>query len=569
MNFINAFLLSLFMKPAGFYKRLGVDITKLKSLLTCKLIMDDRQPFSFGQSRQKETKEPVNNSTWLALGVYSLMGLLFIIFFFFGESPILHFTAFFSIYIVMLTLSLIIDFTRVLIDVRDNFIILPKPVNDRTFLVARILHIAIHISKMAIPLFLPAAIVVIIQHGIGGLAAFLLALLLATVFSIFLINATYLAILRFSKPEKFKSIINYLQIGFTILVYGGYQLLPRLINKSLLEKFDLNELPWINAVPSYWFASLWQMVTQPVWIPNLIIGSFLAIGMPVAGIYLVVKVFAPAFNQKLSLISGTSDNAPTLLSKGKKSLSWGDRISKWITSPGPEQMGFDLSWRMMLRSREFKMQVYPGIGYILVLLIVFMFQKNNLYASSFLINNPENRFGILVVLYSPALLIMAAASQLHLSQSWKASWIYQMSPAQKPGQIINGSIKAVIAQFMILPFLLIGISGISLNGVAMLPSLLLSAGMQTMMLYLVSLINNAYLPFSQPITKSGGDGTSVANGILAMIIIGIIVFIHWGIFSNIWLVLTLAVVSLSITWLIHKRITNKPWRRISFAKDLA
>lgn len=569
MNLINAFFLSLFLKPKWLYKRIGVDITKLKSILTCKLIMDDRQPFSFGQSRHKEINEPVNNTTWFSIGIYFLMGLLFMVFFFFGESPILHFTSFFSIYLVMLTLSLIVDFTRVLIDVRDNYIVLPKPVNDRTFLIARILHIAIHMSKMAFPLSIPAAIVVIIQHGPGGLAAFLFSTFLATAFSIFLINATYLAILRFSNPEKFKSIINYLQIGFTILIYGGYQLLPRLIDNSILEKLDLNGLPWINAVPSYWFGALWQMLTHPAWNANLVLGSLLAVFMPVAGIYLVVKVFAPAFNQKLALISGTSDRVPALTASGKKKPGWGDKISSWITSPGPEQMGFDLSWRMMLRSREFKMQVYPGIGYILVLLIVFMFQKNNFHASSFLINNPDNRFGILVALYSPALLIMAAASQLHLSQSWKASWIYKMSPAQKPGQIISGSIKAVIAQFMILPFLLIGISGTILNGVAILPSLLLSAGMQTLMLYLVSLINNQYLPFSQPITRSGGDGTSVANGIIAMVIIGIIVFIHWIIFSTTWVMLTLAAISLSITWLIHKNIINKPWKRIIFAREQA
>ena len=97
MNLINAFLLSLFLKPKWLFKRMGVDLNKLKSILTCKLIMDDRQPFSFGQSRQKVANEPVNNSTWFSIGIYFLMGLLFMIFFYVGESPILHFTSFFSV----------------------------------------------------------------------------------------------------------------------------------------------------------------------------------------------------------------------------------------------------------------------------------------------------------------------------------------------------------------------------------------------------------------------------------------------------------------------------------------
>jgi hypothetical protein len=566
MNFINAFLLSIFLKPAGLFERLGVDIIKLKSLLNCKLIMDDRQPFSFGQSRQRQTNEPVNNTTWLALGTYFIMGLIFIMFFFFGESVIVHFTAFFSMYMVMLTLSLIVDFTRVLIDVRDNFIILPKPVNERTFLVARILHIAIHISKMAIPLCLPAAIVAIIQHGIGGLAAFIIAALLSTVFSIFLINATYLAILHFSKPEKFKSIINYLQIGFTILIFGSYQLLPRLIDKGVLENVDLNGLVWVNALPPYWFAALWQIVITPVWNINLFIGAFLAICMPVAGIYLVVKFFAPAFNQKLSLISGSSDSVPSLLSTGKIKPTWGDKISAKITKPGPEKMGFDFTWRMMLRSREFKMLVYPGIGYLLVFFVVFSFKGDGLQTSSYLISNPENQIGILAVLYSPALLMMSATSHIHLSQSWKASWIYQMSPAEKPGHIISGSIKAVIAQFMLLPFLIIGIAGIALNGITIIPAFLMAVAMQTMVLYLIITINNKSLPFSHPITKSGGDGTSIAFGIMALILIGLMALLHWLIFSYTWIMLAVTVTALLITWQLQKQIVNTLWMKINFAK---
>ena len=38
----------------------------------------------------------------------------------------------------MLAMFLITDFSHILIDVKDNFIILPKPVSSQTFLVARL-----------------------------------------------------------------------------------------------------------------------------------------------------------------------------------------------------------------------------------------------------------------------------------------------------------------------------------------------------------------------------------------------------------------------------------------------
>jgi len=62
-------------------------------------------------------------------------------------------------------MTLIADFTAVLIDVRDNFIIIPKPINDKTFVLSRLLHIFIHLCKSVIPMCLPALIMLAVQNG--------------------------------------------------------------------------------------------------------------------------------------------------------------------------------------------------------------------------------------------------------------------------------------------------------------------------------------------------------------------------------------------------------------------
>ena len=68
----------------------------------------------------------------------------------------------------MLSATLISDFTSVLIDIRDNAIILPKPVNDSTVIVARLLHIFIHICKIVVPMSLPGLVMMIVEYGPGG-----------------------------------------------------------------------------------------------------------------------------------------------------------------------------------------------------------------------------------------------------------------------------------------------------------------------------------------------------------------------------------------------------------------
>jgi hypothetical protein len=287
--------------------------------------------------------------------------------------------------------------------------------------------------------------------------------------------------------------------------------------------------------------------------------------MPVAGIYLVIKVFAPAFNQKLTLITGSSDGGQLEAIKGNIKPLWGNKLGTLLTTPGPEQMGFDLSWHMMLRSREFKMQVYPGIGYVLVLFIVYTLKSGGFHADSFDISNPENRFAILSVLYAPALLIMGATAQIPLSPFWKASWIYQMSPIEKPGRIICGSTKAVMAQFMLIPFLLIGIFGIIVNGLAILPAWIMAVSIQIMLAYLLSIINVKSLPFSKPPEKAGSSGNFI-KVMLTLVLISGLVFLQWSIFSYSWLMLATAALALIITLLLNKQIANTPWNSISFAK---
>jgi hypothetical protein len=566
MNFIHAFLLAFFLKPAKLYKALGIDVAKLKSILTYKLIMDDRQPFGLGNWQQRQSGQPVSNATWLAIGMYTLMGLLFMAIFFFGDAALLQFTIFFGVFLVMVTLAIVVDFARVLIDVRDNFILLPKPLQDRTLLASRILHITIHISKMVVPLSLPSLIVIGFLHGIIGLLAFMFALVLAVVFALLLINVTYLAILTFSKPEKFKHAISYLQIGLTIAIMGGYQIVPRLISESFLNKLDLKGWVWSNAIPSFWFASLWQWLVQPEWNKNILIGSILAIVMPLIGLFLVIRIFAPAFNQKLSLIAGSGETKVTVTKSGSIKRGFGELIGEKITQPGPERMGFDFCWKMMLRSREFKMMVYPGIGYIIVLLAVFIVQRGEFTLEQFALNSPGNTFLKLAILYFPSLLLLSAITTFHLTPLWKASWIYELSTTPKPGKIISGATKAVMVQFMFVPSILLGFFGFAINGLFFLPVLLLALSLQVMLGYILQISYGAYLPFSQPFNGSGGDAASIAKGFMALFVIGLLGFCHWLVLDKVWLSMVLTLGALYLSWLMNKSIEQTPWKNISMVK---
>ncbi|MCG7858963.1 hypothetical protein MD537_18445, partial [Flavihumibacter sediminis] len=155
----------------------------------------------------------------------------------------------------LLSATLISDFTSVLIDPRDTQILLPKPVNDRTFLLARILHIMVHLFRVIVPMLLPAIVYLAIDYNLAVVTRFLISAALASLMAIFFINALYLLIIRVTTPERFKSIIAWFQIGFMILIYGAYQVMPRATAMENLQQFTVSDYNYVRFLPPYWFAA--------------------------------------------------------------------------------------------------------------------------------------------------------------------------------------------------------------------------------------------------------------------------------------------------------------------------
>ena len=132
----NKYIIKFILLFKPIFNRFGVDAEQLRIILLTKLKMDDRKPNIYNQQRQKKKKE-TNNSSWLTMLMLVFMGAFMAIFLAIVKQPYIGHTIYFSAFMVMLAVTLISDFTSVLIDVRDNYIILPRPVSSSTFTVSR------------------------------------------------------------------------------------------------------------------------------------------------------------------------------------------------------------------------------------------------------------------------------------------------------------------------------------------------------------------------------------------------------------------------------------------------
>ncbi len=570
MNFINQALLKFVLLPKKLYCKNGVNTNQLQNILTAKLLMDDRRPalLMASRRRQKESKK-INKATLTTMFVSALMGCLFLFSFALNTAIIAQLTFYFTYFIFMLASTLISDFTSVLIDVRDNYIIMPKPVSDRTMLLARLLHIFIHICKLVVPMLLPGLIYMGIHYGIAGWLLLLFSGLLTVIFSIFLVNSVYIIILRITKPEKFKNIISYIQIAFAVVLYASIQLLPRMIGKVENFDFHFSNSSWLIFLPTYWFAAAWNVTYNLQGTPLENSAAICAWLLPFFCLWIVIRFLAPSFNKKLSLISNTANDAAPATSATHKTIrktNFSASVAKFITKPGAERMGFLFTWYMMARSRDFKMKVYPSIGYLIVYIALFSFNAKHLSLRDIQEQTTQGRVVIITALYFSSLLLSMAVTQLVYSEKYKAAWLYFITPVNVPGEIINGAVKAAIVKFFLFFILVLAVPGIALAGISFIPNLLLAVVNQLVICYALVYLGNKELPFAKNQSIEVKAGNFMRN-LFRMIIPFSIAVLHYFIYTSMPLVILVLIVSGAAFWVIMDSVKKFSWTVIKTGFD--
>jgi ABC-2 type transport system permease protein len=562
MNKIDKFLLNFYLTFLRLLKIKNLDFYQLKLILQTKLLMDNRRTPALNRGRRKVEKE--NNSTSAMTIISSfVVGLFLLISFAVGKDLAVNLTVFFSMFIFMLAATLISDFTSVLIDVRDNLIILPKPVNSRTVVTARLTHIAIHITKITLPMVIPSLVAVVRLSGFRPFLPFLLMVFLAMLFSIFLINAIYLLILKITTPSKFQSIITYFQIGFAIFIYAFYQLFFKLIDSSLLSGIDLADYYMLRFIPSFWYAKATVFLyTFELTSLNIICFS-LAIAGSLSSIYLVIKYFAPSFNQKLALIGTSGDQGERgYIDKQKKKESGIlNRISQLISKDNIERAGFLFTYRMMARSREFKLKVFPSIGYWIVIFVVMIYKSSNESVSDLANLDSKGKSALLLLIYLSSILPSSVFANIAYSSKNQASWIFFASPMKNPGNFLAGALKAIIVYFYLPVTLLLSIVSLIVFGFHIMPNLILALCNVLIIYLLMAIIWFNHFPFSMPIIHGNPKMFLILIVITVTLLLGY--FHFYLIFNNLLIVCISIPVVLSLGYFLFSIIRKKSWADIA------
>lgn len=531
--------LNILDKFKAIYTKMGVDYESMRLILSMKLTLDSRRTSTVMQNSNSGGDKEDKNSFNKALIMYAIMGIFIGIITMFPFNIMYTYTIVFGMFMFFILTIFISDFSSVLLDVRDKNIIGTKGVDNKTINAAKLTHICYYIFLTSLALSW-LAIIGSFKSGILIGVIFILELMVIDIFMVVITALLYLLILRFFDGEKVKDIINFVQIGLTIIMTISYQFLGRMfdiVDINIVYKSNI----WNLILPPMWFASPLHAINGGQINEIIIILIVLALIVPVIAISLYIKNTSK-FEDSLSKLNIVKDSE-----KEKKHRLF-YRIGKWTCRNNEEKAVYDLSSSIIKREREFKLMTYPSLGFNIVfpLLFIFMYSMDSISE----IKNISLHMSLNI--YWFIFMVPTLLMTLQYSNDYKAAWIYETAYISDKSNVYKGAYKALLANILLPLYLFESIIFIVIFGIKVLPILITAFVFLLVFIVIEHMLGKNTLPF----TLKFGDvnkSQNLINTLLGMVILCVGVGINYLALSNVYALVAYSTILMFVAFILWSK----------------
>jgi uncharacterized membrane protein len=554
---MNLFILWILDRFQGLFRFWEVDYNQLRLIVEVKLTMDNRRTYTaFRQTTQPDAEK--NNRFLAILLWYAFMSLIMGgIFVFLLPSLFWSGTFFFGYTMFVIGMALVSDFSNILLDTADNQIILPLPVNSKTLLFARIVHIISYLLLINLAVSLFPSIMFGFKYGWVAGSLILLFSFQNSLLVVALANLFYLLVLKFSSEEKLRNIINSVQIFTTVFFAAAYQLIPRMLNTSDLVDKDISIYWWNYLIPPFWFAASAEAITHNYYTPDYLTFIGLMTIIPIFTFWLINKYLAPVFSQRIALLgTGVAGNETVSLKNVDNRKTLSEKLSVFFTRSVIEKTGFELAWKLTSRDRKFKLRTYPAFGSIIPIILVTFFKNGSSFTENF--DDIRQSHVYFFIIYIAALIPLVFFQNMAFSDDFKASWFYRSTPLDTPGKLLAGALKAVLVKTFVPIFFCIGLLLFFIWGTKILPDLLLGFIIQLLFTQVYILASKHYFPFSAELTQSEQTGSGLK--ILGIMVVESLTgYLHFTVSKIDYVAIVASVVLIPVVVLVYERYKKIGW----------
>ena len=539
----------------SFFRWLGADYEILRHIVELKFIMQNRRPMAaFSNYNSRNTNQDPNNSFWIMVGLLGFFGLFMGLLLFVIDVPYYAYSLPFAYTMIMSMMTLVTDFSTLLLDTNDNAILLPRPVNSRTILLARLVHITTYVLILSFGIAFFTIVFTLFKYGLVAFFVCILAVILLAILSVFFTALLYILLMKFTSEERLKDIISYFQIAFTMLVTIGYQLVGRVFDWLDLDNLQTTVQTWHYALPPLWMSGAMELAIKH----NFSFGYFavIAVVVPLASLWILVRFLAPGYNEKIAQL-GTGDGGgaeKTVNQKRHGFVSW---VASKVTSTPLEKATFELSWKVTSRDRRFKMRTYPSLGSLIPM--VFILGKNIFDPSEW--QNLSGGYSFLLIAYMGHIISATFYSQTIFSEDFKAAWVYFTTPNDSPRDVVMGNIKAVLLKFYTPFYLLISGFILFIWGPKAIDDLVL-AYLMSWCLTFFEIISSSQLklPFAKSPAEQKEAGQSMQI-VIFFVLLPLCGVAHWGLTFIPYAVPAACVLAFFLARILYKRYNKLTWEK--------
>lgn len=457
-----------------------------------------------GLQKSGAPKSVATKLTW-ALVIYALVGLVALTFLrqpVFVLSVYLHAMTF-----VFLGMFVAASSGEMLFNKDEADILMHRPITSRQLLWAKI-AVLVRVSLWLAGAFNLAGLFVGVAVPDGNWLYPLVHLLSSSLQALFCVGAVvviYQLCLRWFGRERLDGLMTTAQVLIAVGAVLGGQIVPQIILRTGSKVGLTTDSWWISLLPPAWFAGLDDAVAGSGRYGSWILAGFALIATMVV-LWLAFGKLAHDYGAGLQMLNESTATRP-----GRRaSRRWFDLLVKmpplsWWLRDSVSRASFLLVAAYLVRDRDVKLRIYPGIAPFLAMPVIFLVQDFARHGGG------GGGFGVAFSGSYLGLIPMLGLNLLQYSQQWQAADLFRAAPMSGPAPLCHGARRAVLC-ILTLPVLvvfgLVAWFGKS-DGSSLL---LLVPGIIAMPVYaLVPNLRGACVPLSLPTeeAKSAGRGMSM------------------------------------------------------------
>ena len=390
---------------------------------------------------------------------------------------------------------------EVLFNKEESDILLHRPVTPRALLRAKV-GVLVQVSLWLAGAFNVCGLLVGVGARDGGWSFPLVHAIstgLEALFCTGCVVLTYQVCLRWFGRERLEGLMTTTQVFVAIAAVLAGQLVPRMMmGEGGKMRLSTNSW-WVSLLPPAWFAGLDDALAGAGARGSWALAAWGVTATAVV-LWLAFGTLARDYGAGLQGLGEALTMRPQRLARRRwLAVAVTKPPLRWWLRDSVSRAAFLLTAAYLVRDRDTKLRVYPGLAPMLVMPIIFLLQERGRGSGGF-----GGAFAGVFLGFIPVL----GLTLLQYSQQWQAADLFRAAPIAGPAPLCHGARRAVLC-FLTLPVLLIyGVIAWVMRGQVSPLAMLLPGVISLPIFALLPNLGGKGVPLSLPTeeAKSAGRG---------------------------------------------------------------